>query len=119
MVKRFTTSSSHDHTITQRVRTALYDAGHADLVNETIIDGLRDMEQMARSGLSDHEKRLAMLEEAQRARLTDSGVWKIVKGRLEAQTVDWVKWATRAAVAGIGGTLLAVVGRLAWKGLHV
>lgn len=122
MVKRFTTSSSHDPTITQRVRTALYDAGHGDIVNEILIDGMRDVEQMSRTGLEDHGRRILMLEEAQRNRLTDSGVWKIVQAKLDKKTVDWVTWAVRAALGGIGLaflSLLAVIGRLAWKGLHV
>lgn len=122
MVKRFTSSSHHDPTITQKVRTLLYDAGHADVVNEIIIDGVRDVEQMARGGLSDHEKRILMLEEGQRSRLTDSAVWLIVKAKLDKEAVDWVKWGVRAGLAGLGTaflSLLAVIMRLAWKGLHL
>ena len=121
MVKRFTTSSAHDPTITQRVRTALYDAGHGDIVNEILIDGMRDVEQMARAGLSDHEKRLLLLEETERKRVTETGVWRIVKGKLDEEAVDWVKWAVRAGLIGLGGaflSLMAVIGRLAWRGLH-
>jgi hypothetical protein len=118
MNKRFTSSSHHDPSITQRVRTALYDSGNEDLVHEIVIDGLRDVEQMTRAGLSDHDKRLLMLEQAQRERWTESGVWKVVKAKLDAKTVDWGKWAFRSAMAGIGAALLAglaSLAKLAWK----
>lgn len=121
-VKRFTTSSSHDPTITQRTRTVLYEAGQYELVNEAIIDGMRDIEQMARSGLSDHDKRILMLEDANRQRFTESGIWTIVKAKLDQEAVDWMKWAVRAGLCGLGAALLsliAVIGRLAWKGLNV
>lgn len=117
MVKRFTTSSSHDPTITQRVRTALYDGGHADLVNETIIDGLRDVEQMSRSGLKNHEDRLLILEQAERERLTKTGVWTFVKAKLDEEAVDWMKWAIRGTLAVGGTAIIGTVLKLAWKGL--
>lgn len=120
-MKRFSSSPRHDPTITQKVRTLLYDAGHGDVINEIIIDGMRDVEQMARGGLSDHEKRLLMLEEGQRERVTESGVWKIVKGRLDTQAVGWSSWAVKAALAGLGTALLGIIGwilTLAWKGAH-
>lgn len=121
MVKRFTTSTHFDATITQKVRTALYDGGHADLVNEIIIDGMRDVEQMARSGLSDHEKRLLMLEEAERERLTKTTVIELIRMKDAAETVSWVKWVKRGVLVGIGTLILSGITwvlSLAWKGLH-
>jgi hypothetical protein len=121
MAKRFTTSSHHDPTITQKVRTALYDGGHADLVNEIIIDGMRDVEQMARGGLADHEKRLLMLEEAERDRLTKTTVLELIRIKDANETVAWVKWGKRAILGGIGTAVLGGIGwvlSLAWKGLH-
>jgi hypothetical protein len=121
MVKRFSTSAHHDPTITQKVRTLLYEAGHGDVVNEIIIDGMRDVEQMARGGLHDHEDRLKMLEDASRNRVTESGVWRIVKGKLDGEAVGWMKWGTRAALGGLGVAGLGLVGlllKLAWKGWH-
>lgn len=121
MVKRFSSSAHHDPTITQKVRTLLYEAGHGDVVNEIIIDGMRDVEQMARGGLRDHEDRLKMLEDAARNRVTESGVWRIVKGKLDGEAVGWMKWATRAALGGLGAAGLGLVGlllKLAWKGWH-
>jgi hypothetical protein len=121
MQRRFSTSAHHDPTITQKVRTLLYESGHGDMVNEIIIDGMRDVEQMSRTGLSDHEKRLLMLEEAERNRVTESGVWRIVKGKLDGEAVGWMKWGTRAALGGLGVAGLGLLGwilKLAWKGLH-
>lgn len=118
MVKRFTTSSHHDPTITQRVRTALYDAGHGELVDEALFEGMRDIEQMARDGLSDHEKRLLILEEAERDRLTKTGVWTFVKAKLDEKAVSGVSrilWGTGAV---IGTLLITGLLTLAWKGLH-
>lgn len=120
-MKRFTTSSSHDPTITQKVRTALYDSGHADLVNEIIIDGMRDVEQMTRAGLTDHGKRLLMLEEAERDRLTKTTVLELIRIKDANETVSWVKWAKRAVLGGIGGFILAGISwvlSLAWKGFR-
>lgn len=121
MSRRFSTSPHHDPTITQKVRTALYESGQGELVHEIVIDGMRDIEQMARGGLKEHADRLQMLEDAERARISETGVWRIVKGKLDAEKVDWVKWGVRAGLAGLGTaflSLMAVVLRLAWKGLH-
>ena len=121
MTKRFTSSSHHDPTITQKVRQALYDSGNEDLVHEIVIDGMRDVEQMSRSGLTDHERRIKMLEDNYRDRWTESGIWAVVKAKYDARTVDWGKWAFRSAMAGIGAALLAglaALGKLALKGLH-
>lgn len=121
MVKRFTTSSSYDPTITQRVRTALYESGHIDLINETIIDGMRDVEQMSREGLSKHEKRLLMLEEAERDRLTRTTVIELIRLKDANETDEWVKWGKRAILGSLITAILAGIGwvlGLAWKGLH-
>lgn len=120
--KRFTSSSHYDPTITQRTRTILLENGDIDVVVETLIDGMRDVEQMSRSGLSDHETRLKMLEDWRREpHVTESGVWRIVKGKLDGEAVGWVKWGTRAALGGLGAAGIGLVGLLlkfAWKGLH-
>jgi len=52
---------------------------------------------------------------------TESGVWRVVKEKLEEETIDWVKWGVRAALAGLGTAFLAVMAwllRLAWQGLR-
>lgn len=56
------------------------------------------------------DKRLKILEDAERDRLTKTGVWMIVKEKLEAETVDWVKWAVRAAFAGFGSLMIGIAG---------
>jgi hypothetical protein len=120
-VRRFASSSHHDPTITQKTRTILLENGDIDVVVETMIDGMRDVEQMSRTGLSDHEKRILMLEEAERNRITESGVWKVVKAKLDGEAVGWMKWGTRAAIGGLGAaglTLLGYILKLAWKGMH-
>lgn len=122
MVKRFTTSSSHDPNITSKVRTILYDGGHGDIVNEIIIDGMRDIEQMSRSGLTDHDNRLKMLEDSERDRLTKTGVIELIRLKAASDTIGWVKWGSRTALAALGTALLAMITwilSLAWKGLHV
>jgi hypothetical protein len=121
MIKRFSSSGHHDPTITQKVRTLLYEAGHGDMVNEIIIDGMRDVEQMARTGLNDHETRLKMLEDESRNRVTESGVWRIVKGKLDSEAVGWMKWGTRAAIGGAGAAGLGLLGwviKMVLKGMH-
>jgi hypothetical protein len=118
---RFSTSPHHDPTITQKVRTALYESGQGELVHEIVIDGMRDIEQMARGGLKDHSDRIKILEDAERARVTETGVWRIVKGKLDAEAVGWMRWATRAGLAALGSGALAGLAwliRLAWKGAH-
>ena len=121
MVRRLATSTHHDPTITQKTRTILLENGDIDVVVETVIDGMRDVEQMARSGLNDHDTRIKMLEDAERNRVTESGVWRIVKGKLDGEAVGWMKWGTRAALGGLGAAGLGLLGwvlKLAWKGLH-
>lgn len=123
VAKRFTSSSHYDPTITQRTRTILLENGDIDVVVETLIDGMRDVEQMTCSGLKDHETRLKMLEDWRREPrvIDESGVWRIVKSKLDGEAVSWMKWGTRAAMAGLGAAGLGLLGyvlKLAWKGLH-
>lgn len=56
------------------------------------------------------DKRLKVLEDAERDRLTKTGVWTIVKEKLEAETVDWMKWAVRAAFTGFGSLMIGIAG---------
>ena len=96
-------------------------SGQADRVNENLIESMRDIEQMARGGLNGHEKRIVMLEEAERERLTKTTVLELIRIKDAAETVKWVKWSKRAALAGLGASMLGGLGwvlQLAWKGLH-
>lgn len=121
MKQRFTTSSHYDMTITQRVRNVLMEGGHYDLVAEQMVDGLRDIETMARSGLKELSERVKALELEREEFMKESGVIRVFDKKSNEQSVGWMKWGTRAALAGIGTALLGVIGwvlRLAWKGLH-
>ena len=99
-----------DPTITQKVRTALLEAGHSDLVVEQIGAQFRELEHQ----LYDARRDIKLLQDAERSRVTDSGVHRIVKAEFNRGAVDWMKWGTRAAVLAAGGLLV----KLAWKGLH-
>lgn len=86
---------------------------HIDRVREEVFEQLQRIEDLERDN--------KILKEAERKRITDTGVWRIVKGKLDAEAVDWAKWIVRAGLAGLGTaflSLMAVVLRLAWKGLH-
>jgi hypothetical protein len=120
-MKRFTTTSHYDPTITSKVRTALMEDGHYDLVAEQLVDAMRDIESMSRSGLTDHDKRIKILEDGERDRLTQTSVTRLIDAKLTASAVGWGKWAIRGVIAGIGTALLAgfyQLCALAWKGLH-
>jgi hypothetical protein len=81
-----------------------------------------------RQEVYDHQTRMdAMdaqiqaLKNANVERWTESGLWAVVKGKLDDEAVDWVKWAVRAALCGLGAAVLAMVGALfemAFKGMH-
>lgn len=120
-MKRFSSTSHFDPTITSKVRTALMEDGHYDLVTEQIIDGIRDIESMSRSGLTDHEKRIKILEDAERERLTQTSVTRLIDAKLTASAAGWGKWAIRGALAGLGTALLAGffhICALALKAVH-
>lgn len=86
---------------------------HIDRVREAVFDQAEDIANLKR--------RLKLLENAQIERVTETGVWRIVKSKLDAEAVGWAKWATRAMLAGLGTAALSLLGLLihyAWKGLH-
>lgn len=58
------------------------------------------------------EKRLKILEDNWRDRpwVTETGVWPIVKAKLEEETIDWMKWGIRAFFCGVGAFMLSGVG---------
>jgi hypothetical protein len=103
-----------DPTITQKVRAALIEDGHSDLVVEGLTAGLSLMEQeIQRIG-----RDVLLLQASDRDRLTQTGVWTFIKAKLDAQVIDWGTWALRGAIgAGVAGVLavLGMLGHLAWK----
>lgn len=77
---------------------------HIDHVREEVFDQGQVIEAL--------DKRVLLLEEAERKRerpLTESGVWKVVKAKLDAEAVDWAKWAVRGILAGVCGIVFALV----------
>lgn len=106
-----------DPSVTQRILAAIDRSDdphlHIDIIRRAVFQLAGKLSQMGNA--------IKVLQDAERERITDTGVWKIVKGKLDAEKVDWVKWAIRAGLAGLGTaflSLMAVVLRLAWKGLH-
>jgi hypothetical protein len=96
-----------DPNITSRILAAIDRSDdphlHIDILREADLEQSEAIQQLQRD--------VKLLQDAERKRLTDTGVWKIVKGKLDQETVDWVKWAVRAALAGLGTGGLAL---LAW-----
>ncbi len=74
------------------------------------IDDLRQEVYELGESRDAQDKRIKLLEDAERDRLTGTGVWLIVKEKLEAETVDWVKWGIRAAFCGLGSLMLTAMG---------
>lgn len=105
-----------DPLITQRVLTAIDRSVdpyiHIDRLRRAVADQYDTIEAM--------DKDIQLLKLAEQKRVTETGVWKIVKGKLEEETIDWVKWAIRGTVGALGvsalGGLVWIL-KLAWKGL--
>ena len=84
------------------------------------IDSLRqEVYELGEQLEGDVYKRLKILEDAERERLTKTGVWSLVKMKLDEEAVDWVKWGIRAIAAGLGASLLTAMGWLIAKAFHV
>lgn len=106
-----------DPTITSRILAAIDRSDDPHLH----IDILREADLEQSEAIQKLQRDMKILQDAQRERLTETGVWRIVKGKLDEKTVKWMKWAARGSLAGIGAALLACIAwvlKLAWKGLH-
>jgi hypothetical protein len=117
--KRFVTTPHQDMTITSQVRSVLYDGGHYDLVAEQMVDGMRDIETMCRVELKKLQDRVLGLEQERAKWLTESTIVPILKKNTNADTANWVKWGTKAALTGLGGAGLTAIGfliKFAYKG---
>lgn len=99
-----------DFNVSQRIRVQLIEDGHAELAVESIIRPIRDLEEDI--GLLKRDVKI--LQDAERDRLTETGIWTFIKAKLDAEAIDWVKWAIRGALAVVGTGLLG----LAWKGFR-
>jgi hypothetical protein len=80
---------------------------HIDRVREEVFEHVQRLEDL--------ERDVKLLKLAEQKRVTDSGVWKIVKGKLEEETIDWVKWAIRGTVGVVATLIITAAFRLIWK----
>jgi hypothetical protein len=101
---------SFDPTITQKVRQALLEDGHSDLVVEQLSAHFRALE----SEIVTLKRDVRLLQIAETARVTDSGVHRIIDAAAGRAAVDWTKWGIRAVLLAAGG----LVGKFLWKGIN-
>jgi hypothetical protein len=74
------------------------------------IDDLRQEVVEVNEWQSRTDRRLQILEDAERKRLTETGVWRVVRDKLDDEAIDWVKWGVRAAFCGFGTLMLSGMG---------
>jgi hypothetical protein len=102
-----------DPEITQRILAAIDRSEdphlHIDILRRAVYKQAVKIQQMGRA--------LKTLQDAERDRLTRTGVWTIVKGKLDERAVGWVQWAIRGTLAVAGTAIIGTLLKLAWKGL--
>lgn len=96
MARHRSVRAPFDPSITQEVTKTLRAAGREDLVDRLAQVDIKDLKEQ--------------LEEVRRRSISESGVRRV----LYAGAVDWLKWGTRVVLTGI----VAIILRLAWKGMH-
>lgn len=74
---------------------------HIDRVREEVYEHLERLEAL--------EREVQALKNANVTRYTDSGIWKVVKIKLDEKAVDWMVWAARALLVGFGGVLIKAI----------
>lgn len=104
---------AHDFSITQKVRTALREAGRDDLVDEQIVAAIRALEGELRAELQELRGRITGVENMARDRATMTGVHRAIREAGGKQAIDWIKWGKRAAIVAALGVLI----KLAIRGL--
>ena len=85
------------------------------MIVELISAPIRELEER----VALNERDIKLLQGAEVQRVTATGVWTIVKGKLDEEAIDWVKWGIRGAAAAIAGSLLPGLGYLITKVLQV
>jgi hypothetical protein len=103
--------------ISQKVRTALIESGNEDLVNEIYTDALSQFEER----IYVLERDVRLLQQAEQDRITRSGVWTIVKGKLDSEAVDWMRWAARITAGAIIGAVVTGIfwfAKYLWSSSH-
>ena len=89
--------------ITQRVRKAIGNSTDRTLVTDVLERGIKECENEIES----LRKRVKMLEDANRQRLTESGVLRIVSAASVKEKVHYLTWILRAALVPMVGASLA------------
>lgn len=105
-----------DPNITQRVLAAIDKSDDPHLH----IDILREETHRQSIAMQVMERDIKLLQDAERERLTETSVIRTVAAEFSRREINWMKWAVRSALGGIGAALLAVLGwvfKLAWRGL--
>jgi hypothetical protein len=87
---------------TQDIRHTLIEAGRQDLADGIIMRGIRNLE----ARIDAMELEVNGVKQSLREQYTDSGIWAVVKSRLDSQKVGWLKWGIRLLLMGIGGAIL-------------
>jgi hypothetical protein len=106
-----------DPSITQKVKTALYDAGREDLLDALRDSGMAELEQELHLA----KERIHALELEKKGWLTESGVFRALDKRAGKVAVSWGKKGIQAAAGAVGlglVSLLVWIVKLAWKGMH-
>lgn len=83
---------------------------HIDRVREEVSEHVDRLEAL--------ERDVKLLQQAERDRLTQTGVWTFVKAKLEAEAVGWMKWAIRAALMGAGAATIKAAEWLIRRAMH-
>lgn len=90
---------------------------HIDRTREEVYEHLLRLEVL--------EREMIAVKNSLRGELSDTGIWDVVKAKLDAKTVEnainWRTWAIRGVIGGLSGLLLwgiVDVVKLAWRGLY-
>lgn len=103
-----------NYSVTQKIRTALIDAGHTDLAAEQISESVRILEE-------NYADALERLEKVEDSKVTESGVHRIVTSMYADTLFSWSKIFLISVIGALATGLVGVLGwvaHLAWKGWH-
>ena len=94
---------SWDPSITQRVRKAIGNSTDRTLVTDVLERGIKECE----TEIEHLRKRVKMLEDANRERVTESGVIRIVTASHIKEKVNYLTWVVRGAIIPVAGACIA------------
>lgn len=115
--RRFASTPHHDMTITSKVRTALMEDEHYDLVAEQLVDSMRNIESMARVEIKKLQDRVFALESERTEFLKESGVIRVLEARRGKSVREWLKWGVRKLLPWLGALIFGGL-CYAFKGMH-